>query len=96
MDNRKDTTTKRTSELLSKSRSRVRYCHVDHLLKSNVLPDENPSIGHDSKRGTGSADFFMPIDNDVEADAEPAITLVPRQSTRNRQPPRRLIEEINN
>ena len=32
-------------------------------------------IGHDSKRDTGSIDFFMPIDNDVEADAEPAITL---------------------
>ena len=76
--------------------SRVRYCHVDHLLKSNVLPDENPSIGHDSKRDTGSADFFMPIDNDVDAEAEPTITLVPRHSTRNRQPPRRLIEEMNN
>ena len=37
--------------------SRVRYCHVDHLLKSNVLPDENPNIGHDSKRTLGQQIF---------------------------------------
>ena len=54
--------------------SRVRSCHADHLLKSNILPGENPNIGHDSKSDAGPADFFMPtdLDNDIEDDVESA------------------------
>ena len=33
--------------------SRVRYCHTDRLLKSNVLPDENVQVVHNNKRHTG-------------------------------------------
>ena len=67
-----------TCELLNKSRFKgKRYSNIDHLLKSNVLSDENAKIGHDNKRDIGSTDFFMPIDNDLEADVEIAITFVP-------------------
>ena len=39
----------------------------------------------------------MPIDNDREPNVEPTVTsAAPRQSARIRQPPKRLIEEMNN
>ena len=77
--------------------SKIRYCHVDHLLKSNVISEGNAEVVHDHKRDTRSADFFMPIDNDREPNVEPTVTsAVPQQSARIRQPPKRLIEEMNN
>ena len=95
VDDRKDITTKRTSELFSKSRFKDMV--LLHLLKSNVIPEGNAEVVHDHKRYTRSADFFMPIDNDREPNVEPTVTsAVPRQSARIRQPPKRLIEEMNN
>ena len=69
MDHRKDTTTKKTNELVRVG-SMVRYWpyrHVDHLLKSNVLSegDIDAKVVHNNKRETGSPDFFIPIDNDI-------------------------------
>ena len=77
--------------------SRVRYCHVDHLLKRNVIPLEETQAAPEKTRQTEISDFFFPEDSDVEVNEDPLDTSVAqRHSTRTRQPPRRLIEEINN
>ena len=74
--------------------SRVRYCHVDHLLRSNVIADRDGTVAHTKNRNTEAADIFMPTEDDIEINTEP--TVVPLHSTRVRRPPRRLIEEMNN
>ena len=57
MDNRKTLQQKGPVHYLVRVGSRVRYCHVDHLLKRNVLPGENAKVMHGDKKDTGSADF---------------------------------------
>ena len=74
--------------------SKIRYCHVDHLLKSNVIADSEGTVAHTKNRDTEAADIFIPTEDVIDVTAEP--TVVPRQSTRVRQPPRRLIEEMHN
>ena len=73
MDDRKDNTTQQKGPVsyLVREGVRIRYCHVDHLLKSNVIPEGNAEVVHDHKGDMGSADCFMPIDNDREPNIEP-------------------------
>ena len=65
MDPRKDTVTKGPVSYLVRVGSRVRYCHVDHLLRSKVMPVEAESAPHKiDDHKTGTNDVFFPIDND--------------------------------
>ena len=58
---------------------------MDHLLKNNVIPEGNARVVRDHKGDTGSADCFMPINNDREPNVEPMVTLAaPQQSARFR------------
>ena len=81
MDDRKDTTLKGPVNYLIRVGSKVGYCHT--------------KVVHDNKRNIGSADWFMPIENDIETNAKPTVIFMPRKSYRIRQPPRGLIEKMN-
>lgn len=78
--------------------SRVRYCHTDHLLKTNVMPEEEARSVPNETKETQPCEYHFPIDSGVEGNPQNSDTadtpVVPRHSTRSRQPPRRLIEEI--
>ena len=53
--------------------SRVRYYHVDHLLKSDAITDRDGTVGHTKNRNTEAADIFTPTEDDIEVNAEPLI-----------------------
>ena len=44
MDSRKDPVSQGPVTYLVRVGSRVRYCHVDHLLKSKVMPEDAQSV----------------------------------------------------
>ena len=77
---------------LVKVGSRIRYCHVDHLLKSNAIADRDGAVAHIKNRDIEATDIFIPTEDDIDVMAEP--TVVPRLSTRVRRPLRRLTEEM--
>ena len=75
--------------------SRVRYCHADHLLKTKVMPEEEARLVPNETKEPQAWEYSFPIDSEVEENPDTADTsIVPRHSTRSRQPPRRLIEEM--
>ena len=81
--------------------SKIRYCHVDHLLKSNVPAEDAQPMPKRLLRERRTSDVFFPADNEPDIELEntdnAVITMAEtRQSARTRQPPKRLIEEMDN
>ena len=79
------------------AKNTVRYCHADHLLRAaGSVPDDNELQESDS--------FYVPetvvstdesVNEDVEVTSPPASVSAPlRRSSRSTQPPKRLIEEM--
>jgi len=53
--------------------SKVHYCHVDHLLKSNVLAEDTQPMPKRLLRERIKSDVFFPADNEPDIELETQV-----------------------